>query len=183
MANSQRPYSVRLSTMCASRPSTTAISTENGMPNTRPWPMKTKARGRLPIELPSSVSSVVTQMAAPEKNIIVVSVTMKGGMSSRVTQAPLKAPMAPPTARKVRMPAVTAMAGAAPPSGPSSVITAAAMTLDIASTEVADRSMPATISTKVWPMAMMSRGIIAPRMSAQVAAASSSGAIGAISAT
>ena len=46
----------------------------------RPWPRKAKPGGRLPIELPSGVSSVVIQIARPEKNIIVVSVTMKGGM-------------------------------------------------------------------------------------------------------
>ena len=49
----------------------------------RPWPRKAKPAGRLPIELPSWVSSVVTQIARPEKNIIVVSVTMKGGMLNR----------------------------------------------------------------------------------------------------
>ena len=43
---------------------------------------------------------MTNQIAAPEKNIIVVSVTMKGGILSRVTQAPLKAPITPPTARE-----------------------------------------------------------------------------------
>ena len=62
------------------------------MPPMRPWPRKAKPCGRLPIELPSGVSSVVIQMARPEKNIIVVSVTMNGGMLNRVTQAPLSEP-------------------------------------------------------------------------------------------
>ena len=79
----------------------------------RPWPRKTKPGGRLPIELPSVVGSVVYQMAAPEKNIIVVSVTMKGGMLKRVMQAPLSEPMAPPTARKATMPAAIASQGGA----------------------------------------------------------------------
>ena len=49
--------------------------------------------------------------------------------------------------------------------------------------EVADRSMPATISTKVWPIATISSGIIAPRMSRQVSTATISGASGIITTT
>ena len=70
----------------------------------RPWPMKMKDGGRLPMLL-ASVCSVVYQIAAPEKNIIVVSVTMKAGMLKRVVQTPLKVPITAPTATKARMPA------------------------------------------------------------------------------
>ncbi len=52
-------------------------------------------------------------MAAPLKNIIVVSVTMKGGIRRRVTHTPLKAPTSPPTTKKDKMPAGTAMIGLA----------------------------------------------------------------------
>ena len=90
------------------------------MPPMRPWPRKAKPCGRLPIELPSGVSSVVIQMARPEKNIIVVSVTMKGGMLNRVMQAPLSAPRALPTATKVTMPALMASQAGAAASGPPS---------------------------------------------------------------
>ena len=52
------------------------------------------------LEPQSGVSSVVYQIAEPLKNIIVVRVTMKDGMSNRVVQTPLSAPMARPTATK-----------------------------------------------------------------------------------
>ncbi len=54
------------------------------------------------------VWNVVNQIAAPEKNIIVVSVTMNGGMPSRVMQKPLKAPIASPTATMASIAAGTA---------------------------------------------------------------------------
>ena len=60
----------------------------------RPWPRTTKlARQVADRAAGGRVWTEVNQIAAPEKNIIVVSVTMKGGMLSRVMQAPLKAPI------------------------------------------------------------------------------------------
>ena len=59
------------------------------------------------------VSSVVTQIAKPEKNIIVVNVTIKGGMLKRVMQAPFSEPRALPTATKTTIPAAIASQGGA----------------------------------------------------------------------
>ena len=119
-------------------------------------------------------------MAAPLKNIIVVSVTMKGGIRRRVTHIPLKAPTSPPTIKNAKMPAGTAMIGLAWASGPPSmVMTAAPTTLAIARTEAAERSIPATMSTKVWPMATTSSGMVAARMSRHVSKVRISGTIGA----
>ena len=84
-----------------------ATSSEIGTPATWPWPMATKAGGRLPMLL-ASVWTAVYQIAAPLKNIIVVSVTMNGGMLSRAVQTPLSQPMAPPTRMKATTPPGTA---------------------------------------------------------------------------
>ena len=115
----------------------------------------------------------MNQIAAPEKNIIVVSVTMKAGMPKRVMQAPFRTPISPPTARKARTPAGTVTSGRRRPAGRRSlVMTTAPTTLAMARIEGAERSMPATIRTKVWPMATTRSGIIAARMSRQVSAVS-----------
>ena len=71
------------------------------------WPMAMKAGGRLPM-LVASVCADVYQIAAPEKNIIVDSVTMNEGILSAVTETPFSNPMPPPTTMKVRMPTGTA---------------------------------------------------------------------------
>ena len=176
MANSQRPKRVLASVTCAISPTARAISSENGSSNRRPCPRNTNGRGSEPIELPSSVSRVTTQMAAPEKNIIVVSVTMNGGIEKRVTQAPFKAPTALPTAANARMPIGTRTIGETPTSGPPAwVMTAAPSTLEKANTDGADRSIPATTRTNICPIATIRSGMVPATMSRQVSGARISG--------
>ena len=51
------------------------------------------AGGRLPMLDPELVWAAVYQTAAPLKNIIVVSVTRKDGMSNTIVQTPLRTPI------------------------------------------------------------------------------------------
>ncbi len=115
--------------------------------------------------------------AAPPQNIIVVSVTMNGGILKRLVHTPLNSPITPPTARNAASAPGTAN-GVPSKKPPSAVMTDAPTTLASAITDGADRSMPATISTNVWPMETTSSGIIAARMSSSVSAVTSSGTNG-----
>src|SRR5512137_2435972 len=83
-------------------------------------------------------------LAAPRAMPIMPMVTMNGTSRSRVTRPPLAIPTTPP----VRTPRRTATSGAAP------ALTAyAAMTLDRAMLEAAERSMPPLMMINVMPSA------------------------------
>jgi len=115
-------------------------------------------------------------MANALKNIMVIKVTMNGGISSFATEIPLMNPMRIP-ATNIRNTA-TGTAQGLPARRPPSlvridphnglllnkrglksvVITDAPITLHVAIIEGWDKSIPATMSTNVWPMATASNG-------------------------
>jgi hypothetical protein len=96
----------------------------------------------------ADVPDLVSQIPSPLKNIIVVSVTMNGGMRRRTIASPFNAPMNIPTRSIATIP--TGIARGLPARGPSSlVITAAPVMLQTATTEVRERSIPPVIKTTV----------------------------------
>src|SRR6202167_4297921 len=106
---------------------------------------------------PELVCAAVYQIAAPLKNIIVVSVTRKDGMSNTIVQMPFMTPIRMPTTTIDRI--ATAGAHGCPARYPPSlVMTEAPTTQPIAMIEVADRSIWATIRTIMRPKAAMNSG-------------------------
>ena len=118
----------------------------------------------------------VSQIAKAPTAIMVTRVTMKGGMPRRATAAPLQAPMTAATASMAAMATGVAqgLAASQPPCSVrklpqigalASTCAGAAVAISIAATTLVRpmtapwlRSMPAIVSTKVWPTATTSSG-------------------------
>ena len=118
----------------------------------------------------------VSQMAKAPTAIMVTRVTMKGGIARRATERPLKRPISAATASIAAMASGVAqgLAASHPPCSVrrlpqigafASTCAGAAVAISIAATTLVRpmtapwlRSMPAMVSTKVWPTATTSSG-------------------------
>jgi len=113
------------------------------------------------------VSEIVEayQTAAPFPAIITASVTTNEGIRRMALQTPLKRPIAAPTARQARIPAI--VAPALPRSAACRVMMDALTMLPVAITAVMERSIWPIRSTSNWPPTRIESGSMANRMSCQ----------------
>src|ERR1041385_6885849 len=93
----------------------------------------------------------VTQTATPLKNVMVDRVTTNGGILKAVMESPLIQPIDAPTRSIANKPTGTAQ-GLPANHPPSAVMSSPPATLLHAKTEVTERSIPAVMSTKPWPI-------------------------------
>lgn len=140
-----RPNTVKRSTNQPAAITSTATRKIDGRkPPMIRLPKSTKLCGR-----PVMVELSLTTRAAPAAMLSMPSVTMKDGIFQRVEIQPLRKPQAAPVAMQASSAKVIATAG----DRLSSIMTVAPTTVQSASTEPTERSMPPVRMTKVMPAA------------------------------